>query len=307
MGVSIDDINRAFSIAWGSSYVDDFIDQGRIKKVMMQGDAPYRMMPEDINHWYVRNSAGDMVALSSLAETRWGLESPRLERYNGRPSVEIMGMGMPLLASSGQALDIVEAAAAQLPAGIGYEWTGVSWQEKATSGQILLLYAFSILMVFLCLAALYESWTIPFSVLLVAPLGVLGALIAAVLAWKMSDIFFLVGVVTTIGLASKNAILMVEFAKKLHETGVPLEQAALQAGRLRLRPILMTSLAFLLGVLPLLLARGAGAGAQNALGTAVTGGMLSATLLVIFFVPLFFVLVCRRFTRRRSTAQLDLS
>lgn len=302
MGVSIDDINNTFSTAWGSSYVNDFIDKGRVKKVMLQADAPFRMVPEDVERWYVRNGSGEMVAFTSFATAHWSSGSPRLERYNGMPSVEILGMAMPGAASSGEALAIVEAAVAKLPPGIGYEWTGLSRQEKASTGQTGTLYTLSILIVFLCLAALYESWSIPFSVILVVPLGVLGALVGAFLTWKMNDVYFQVGLLTTIGLACKNAILIVEFAKELHESGKSLAESALEAARLRLRPILMTSLAFVLGVLPLVLGSGAGAGAQNALGTAVIGGMLSGTVLAILFVPLFFVLVCGLFKRNGAVA-----
>ena len=302
MGVSIDDINNTFSTAWGSSYVNDFIDKGRVKKVMLQADAPFRMVPEDVERWYVRNGSGEMVAFTSFATAHWSSGSPRLERYNGMPSVEILGMAMPGAASSGEALAIVEAAVAKLPPGIGYEWTGLSRQEKASTGQTGMLYTLSILIVFLCLAALYESWSIPFSVILVVPLGVLGALVGAFLTWKMNDVYFQVGLLTTIGLACKNAILIVEFAKELHESGKNLAESALEAARLRLRPILMTSLAFVLGVLPLVLGSGAGAGAQNALGTAVIGGMLSGTVLAILFVPLFFVLVCGLFKRGGAVA-----
>nr|WP_315431567.1 efflux RND transporter permease subunit [uncultured Albidiferax sp.] len=291
MGLTMADINDTFSAAWGSSYVNDFIDKGRVKKVMLQSDAPYRMLPEDINNWYVRNSAGSMVPFSAFSSASWSVGSPRLERYNGVPSVEILGMAKPGTASSGQALAIVEAAVAKLPPGIGYEWTGLSLQEKQSSGQTALLYGLSILIVFLCLAALYESWAIPFSVIMVVPLGVFGALLGAMLTWKMNDVYFQVGLLTTIGLACKNAILIVEFAKDLQAQGMGLVESAISAARLRLRPILMTSLAFILGVLPLVLGRGAGAGAQNALGTAVIGGMISGTVLAIFFVPVFFVLV----------------
>jgi len=300
-GLSMSDINDTFSAAWGSSYVNDFIDKGRVKKVMLQADAQYRMLPEDIDRWYVRNSAGTMVPFTSFAKAGWSSGSPRLERYNGVPSVEILGMAMPGAASSGEALAIVEEAVSKLPAGIGYEWTGLSRQEKASSGQTTLLYTLSILIVFLCLAALYESWSIPLSVILVVPLGVFGALLGAFLTWKMNDVYFQVGLLTTIGLASKNAILIVEFAKDLHAQGKGLIESALEAARLRLRPILMTSLAFILGVLPLVLGSGAGAGAQHALGTAVIGGMLSGTVLAIFFVPLFFVLVRGLFKGGSST------
>ena len=295
LGLSMSDINDTFSTAWGSTYVNDFLDQGRVKKVMLQGDAQFRMLPKDIGRWYVRNSAGTMVPFTAFATAHWASGSPKLERYNGSPSVEILGMAMPGKASSGEALAIVEEAMAQLPAGFGYEWTGLSLQEKASTGRTGLLYGLSILIVFLCLAALYESWAIPLSVILVVPLGVLGALVGAILTWKMNDVYFQVGLLTTIGLASKNAILIVEFAKEIHEQGKGLIEAALEAVRMRLRPILMTSLAFILGVLPMVLGSGAGAGAQHALGTAVIGGMLSGTLLAIFFVPVFFVVVYKLF------------
>ncbi|MBT9440578.1 MAG: efflux RND transporter permease subunit [Acidovorax sp.] len=300
LGLSMADINNTFSVAWGSSYVNDFLDKGRVKKVFLQADAPHRMVPEDIDKWFVRNSSGTMVPFSAFSTSRWTTGSPRLERYNGVPSVEILGMALPGALSSGQALDLVERHAAELPAGIGFEWTGVSRQEREAGGQAMLLYAVSILVVFLCLAALYESWSIPFSVLLVVPLGVLGTLAAAVLTWKMNDVYFQVGLLTTVGLASKNAILIVEFAKELYAKGMPLVEAAITAARMRLRPILMTSLAFMLGVLPLMLSKGAGAGAQNALGTAVVGGMVSGTVLAIFFVPLFFVVVQKLFGRQKQ-------
>ncbi|WP_247307704.1 efflux RND transporter permease subunit [Ralstonia pseudosolanacearum] len=302
LGLSIADINSTLATAWGSSYVNDFIDRGRVKKVMLQADAPFRMNPEDIDKWYVRNSAGTMVPFTAFARVDWSSGSPRLERYNGVPSMEILGMAKPGSASSGEALAIVEAAVAKLPAGIGYAWTGLSLQEKASSGQTTLLYTLSILIVFLCLAALYESWAIPFSVIMVVPLGVLGALLGAILTWKMNDVYFQVGLLTTIGLASKNAILIVEFAKELNAQGMRVVDAAMTAARMRLRPILMTSLAFILGVVPMVTGSGAGAGAQHALGTAVIGGMLSGTVLAIFFVPLFFVLVRGLFRAKPVTA-----
>jgi len=298
LGLSIADINSTLSTAWGSSYVNDFLDRGRVKKVMLQADAPYRMQPGDIDRWYVRNASGAMVPFSAFATARWTSGSPRLERYNGFPSSEILGMALPGTASSGEALAIVEQAVAKLPPGFGFEWTGISRQEKASSGQTGLLYGLSILFVFLCLAALYESWAIPLSVIMVVPLGLLGTLAAALLTWKMNDVYFQVGLLTTIGLASKNAILIVEFAKDLHARGASLVDAALEGARLRLRPILMTSLAFILGVLPLVFGHGAGAGAQNALGTAVVGGMVSGTVLAILFVPLFFVVVLGTVERR---------
>jgi HAE1 family hydrophobic/amphiphilic exporter-1/multidrug efflux pump len=241
-----------------------------------------------------------MAPFSAFATARWTTGSPRLERYNGVPSVEILGMALPGAMSSGQALELVERHVAQLPPGIGYEWTGVSRQERQAGGQAGLLYAVSILVVFLCLAALYESWAIPVSVILVVPLGVLGTLVGALLTWKMNDVYFQVGLLTTVGLASKNAILIVEFAKDLVAQGKGVVEAALTAARMRLRPILMTSLAFILGVLPLMLGKGAGAGAQNALGTAVVGGMVSGTVLAIFFVPLFFVVVQGLVNRRKA-------
>ncbi|WP_122501703.1 efflux RND transporter permease subunit [Pseudomonas viridiflava] len=294
LGLSMSDINDTFSMAWGSNYVNDFLDQGRVKKVMLQAEAPFRMLPQDIGRWYVRNSAGTMVSFAAFAKAEWTSGSPRLERYNGVSSIEILGMALPGQASSGEALAIVEAAVAELPPGFGFEWTGLSRQEKASTGQTTLLYSLSILFVFLCLAALYESWSVPLSVIMVIPLGVFGVLLGAVLTWKMNDVYFQVGLLTTIGLAAKNAILIVEFAKDLHDRGTGIIEATLQATRMRLRPILMTSFAFILGVLPLVLSSGAGAGAQNALGVAVTGGMLSATILALFFVPLFFILVYRK-------------
>jgi HAE1 family hydrophobic/amphiphilic exporter-1/multidrug efflux pump len=305
LGLSMADINNTFSVAWGSSYVNDFLDKGRVKKVFLQADAPHRMVPEDIGKWFVRNSSGTMVPFSAFSTSGWITGSPRLERYNGVPSVEILGMALPGAMSSGQALDLVERHAAELPAGIGFEWTGVSRQEREAGGQAMLLYAVSILVVFLCLAALYESWSIPFSVLLVVPLGVLGTLAGAVLTWKMNDVYFQVGLLTTVGLASKNAILIVEFAKELYAQGHSLVDSAITAARMRLRPILMTSLAFILGVLPLMLSKGAGAGAQNALGTAVVGGMVTGTVLAIFFVPLFFVIVQKLFGRKKPAPGTD--
>lgn len=302
LGVSLADINDAVSTAWGSAYINDFIDKGRTKKVYLQSDAPYRMLPEDIGKWYIRNSTGTMVPFSAFTTGHWTYGSPRLERYNGMPSVEILGQPAPGR-SSGEAMAAMEDMASKLPRGIGYEWTGLSFQERMSGSQAPALYAISLLVVFLCLAALYESWAIPFSVMLVVPLGVIGALAAAGLRGLPNDVYFQVGLLTTIGLSAKNAILIVEFAKDLHEQGMNLIDATLTASRMRLRPILMTSLAFILGVLPLAISRGAGSGSQNAIGTGVMGGMISATVLAIFFVPLFFVLICKTFKRRQTASE----
>ncbi|WP_429157945.1 efflux RND transporter permease subunit [Aeromonas veronii] len=298
-GLSIADINNTLATAWGSSYVNDFVDRGRIKKVYMQADAPFRMNPEDLKLWYVRNSAGQMVPFSAFASTEWSFGSPRLERYNGVPAMEIVGEAAPGK-STGDAMAAIEQMVKQLPEGVGIEWTGLSFQERQAGSQAPALYAISLLVVFLCLAALYESWSIPFSVMLVVPLGVLGAIVAATLRGLENDVYFQVGLLTTIGLSAKNAILIVEFAKELYDKGMGLGEAVVEAARLRLRPILMTSLAFILGVLPLVISSGAGASSRNAIGTGVMGGMISATVLAIFFVPLFFVLVMRYFTSNQS-------
>ncbi|BBU03900.1 efflux RND transporter permease subunit [Aeromonas veronii] len=298
-GLSIADINNTLAAAWGSSYVNDFVDRGRIKKVYMQADAPFRMNPEDLKLWYVRNSAGQMVPFSAFASSEWSFGSPRLERYNGVPAMEIVGEAAPGK-STGDAMTAIEQMVKQLPEGVGIEWTGLSFQERQAGSQAPALYAISLLVVFLCLAALYESWSIPFSVMLVVPLGVLGAILAATLRGLENDVYFQVGLLTTIGLSAKNAILIVEFAKELYDKGMGLGEAVVEAARLRLRPILMTSLAFILGVLPLVISSGAGASSRNAIGTGVMGGMISATVLAIFFVPLFFVLVMRYFTKHSS-------
>ncbi|MCP8899329.1 efflux RND transporter permease subunit [Gilvimarinus xylanilyticus] len=292
LGVSINQINSVFSTAWAASYVNDFIDNGRIKRVYVQGDAPFRMMPEDVSNWYVRNNEGDMVPFSAFSTGRWVYGSPRLERYNGVSSVNIQGQGAPGV-SSGRAMEVMEGLMAQLPPGFGFEWTGMSLQERESGDQAPLLYALSILVVFLCLAALYESWSVPFSVMLVVPLGVLGALLFAMGRGLSNDVYFQVGLLTTVGLSAKNAILIVEFAKDLYEDGMDLIKATMEAVRMRLRPIIMTSLAFGLGVTPLAISTGAGSGAQNAIGTAVLGGIISATFLAIFFVPLFYVVVVK--------------
>ena len=292
LGVSLSDINSIFSTAWAASYVNDFIDKGRVKKVYLQGDAQYRMLPEDVKNWYARNDKGEMVPFSAFTSGRWIYGSPRLERYNGVPSVNVIGQGKPGV-SSGDAMLAVEEMVAKLPKGIGYEWTGMSLQERESGNQAPLLYALSILIVFLCLAALYESWSVPFAVILVVPLGVIGAVLFAMGRGLSNDVYFQVGLLTTIGLAAKNAILIVEFAKQLHEEGMELLAATKEAVRMRLRPIIMTSLAFMLGVTPLVISTGAGSGSQNAIGTGVFGGMFSATVLAIYFVPVFFVVVFR--------------
>ncbi|MBX3683448.1 MAG: efflux RND transporter permease subunit, partial [Thauera sp.] len=294
LGVAVADINETLSTAWGGSYVNDFIDRGRIKKVYLQADAPARMTPEDLGKWYVRNAKGEMVPFSAFAKAHWTYGSPRLERFNGQSSMQVLGQAAPGL-SSGEAMDAVAEIAAKLPAGIGYEWSGTSYEERKSGSQAPALFALSILVVFLCLAALYESWSIPFAVMLVVPLGVLGAIVAATGRGLSNDIYFQVGLLATIGLSSKNAILIVEFAKAQMEEGKELVEATLEAVRMRLRPILMTSLAFGFGVLPLATATGAGAGSQNAIGTGVLGGTIFATALGIFFVPLFYVVIKRIF------------
>ncbi|EEG6201216.1 TPA: efflux RND transporter permease subunit [Salmonella enterica] len=300
LGVSLSDINETISAALGGYYVNDFIDRGRVKKVYVQADAQFRMLPGDINNLYVRSANGEMVPFSTFSSARWIYGSPRLERYNGMPSMELLGEAAPGR-STGEAMSLMENLASQLPNGIGYDWTGMSYQERLSGNQAPALYAISLIVVFLCLAALYESWSIPFSVMLVVPLGVVGALLAASLRGLNNDVYFQVGLLTTIGLSAKNAILIVEFAKDLMEKeGRGLIEATLEASRMRLRPILMTSLAFILGVMPLVISRGAGSGAQNAVGTRVMGGMLTATLLAIFFVPVFFVVVKRRFNRHHD-------
>ncbi|HIF9514983.1 TPA: efflux RND transporter permease subunit [Photobacterium damselae] len=299
LGIDIDDINKTLSIAWGSSYVNDFIDRGRIKKVYVQADAPYRMSPKDISDWYVRNNKGEMVPFSAFSQSHWGFGSPRLARYNGNSAFEILGEAAPGY-STGEAMAAIEQIASKLPEGITVSWTGMSYQERLAGSQAPMLYALSMLVVFLCLAALYESWSVPIAVILVVPLGVLGALAATMFRGLENDVYFQVGLLTTIGLAAKNAILIVEFAKELHEKGMGLIEATVEACRMRLRPIIMTSLAFILGVLPLVMSSGAGANSRHAIGTSVMGGMISATVLAIFFVPLFFVLITKLFTRKKA-------
>jgi hydrophobe/amphiphile efflux-1 (HAE1) family protein len=297
--VSASDINSTMSYAMGGKYVNDFIYGGRVKKVYIQGDAPFRMSPDSFKNWYVRNSNSDMVPFSAFASAKWSYGSPQLIRYNGLSAYEMVGEPAKGV-SSGTAMAEVERIIKQLPSGIGYEWTGASYQERLSGQQAPLLYAVSVLFVFLCLAALYESWSVPFSVVLVVPLGVLGAVLATWLAAQNNDVYFQVGLLTTVGLSAKNAILIVEFAKTLEEQGMRLVEATLEAVRLRLRPIIMTSLAFMFGVLPLALSTGAGSMSRRAIGVGVLGGMISATLLGVLFVPLFYVLV-RSFSGQRKT------
>ncbi|WP_447215241.1 efflux RND transporter permease subunit [Citrobacter pasteurii] len=300
LGISLSDINETISASLGGYYVNDFIDRGRVKKVYVQADAKFRMLPTDISNLYIRSANGEMVPFSAFSASHWVYGSPRLERYNGMPSMEILGEAAPGR-STGEAMALMESLAEKLPNGIGHDWTGMSYQERLSGNQAPALYAISLIVVFLCLAALYESWSIPFSVMLVVPLGVVGALLAASLRGMNNDVYFQVGLLTTIGLSAKNAILIVEFAKDLMDKeGKGLIEATLEASRMRLRPILMTSLAFILGVMPLVISHGAGSGAQNAVGTGVMGGMLTATLLAIFFVPVFFVVVRRRFSRHND-------
>jgi multidrug efflux pump len=299
LGVTIADINATLSIALGASYVNDFIDRGRVKKVYIQGQPGSRMNPEDLKQWYVRNSAGQMVPFASFATGQWIYGAPKLSRYNGVEAMEILGAPAPGY-STGEAMAEVEAIARKLPAGVGFSWTGLSYEERLSGSQAPALYALSLLMVFLCLAALYESWSIPIAVMLVVPLGIIGALLATSLRGLSNDVYFQVGLLTTIGLAAKNAILIVEFAKELHEQGRSLIDAAIEACRMRLRPIIMTSLAFILGVVPLAISTGAGSGSQHAIGTGVIGGMLTATVLAIFWVPLFFVSVSSLFGSKKA-------
>ena len=293
-GVDINDMNNTISGLWASSYVNDFLDRGRTKKVILQASAEFRSRTEDFNAIKLRNREGNMVPLSSFATGKWITGAPRLERYNGVPAMEILGQAAPGL-SSGQAMQAMEEIFATLPLGVDFAWTGLSFQEKLSGSQAPALYAISLLVVFLCLAALYESWAIPFSVMLIVPLGVIGALGGAMMRGLSNDVYFQVGLLTIIGLSAKNAILIVEFAKELEEEGMDLIQATLQASKMRLRPILMTSFAFILGVLPLVVSTGAGSGSQNAIGTGVMAGMISATFLGIYYIPLAFVVISRVF------------
>jgi multidrug efflux pump len=297
LGLSIADVNQTLSAAWGSSYVNDFIDHGRVKRVYVQGEPNSRMQPEDLSNWYVRNVQGGMVPFAAFATSKWTYGPQKLTRFNGVPAYEIQGQPAPGR-SSGEAMDIMESLVGKLPAGVGLEWTGLSFEEKLSGSQAPLLYALSTIVVFLCLAALYESWSIPIAVLLVVPIGVLGALLATYLRGLSNDVYFQVGLLTTIGLAAKNAVLIVEFAKENFDRGQSLKDAVVLAARTRFRPIVMTSLAFSFGVLPLALANGAGSGAQNAVGSGVVGGMVASTLLGILFIPVFFVVILRLFNVR---------
>ncbi len=290
LGVSIADINRTLQISFGSDYVNDFIDKGRIKRVYIQADAPHRMMPDDIKKWYVKNNDNKMVPFSEFSTGKWVSGSPKLERFNGRKAVNIVGAPAPGV-STGEAMDEVLKLAKNLPEGIDVQWSGISYEERLGGAQAPLLYAMSILIVFLCLAALYESWIIPFSVLFTIPIGVFGAAVITKTFHLSNDIYFQVALLTTVGLTAKNAILIVEFAKTLYKENGKLLQATLEACKLRFRPIIMTSFAFILGVTPLATASGAGSAAQNAIGLAVMGGMLAATFIAIFFVPVFFILI----------------
>jgi multidrug efflux pump len=298
-GLSLSDINQTLSIAWGSGYVNDFIDRGRVKKVYMQGQADSRMNPEDFQKWHVRNAAGEMVPFSAFATGEWIYGPPKLSRYNGVSSMQVLGEPAPGY-SSGDAMAEVERLAKQLPPGVGIAWTGLSFEERLSGGQAPALFALSLLVVFLCLAALYESWSIPVAVIMVVPLGIVGVLLATYGRGLSNDVYFQVGLLTTIGLSARNAILVVEFARTLYEEGMDLTEAAVKACRMRLRPIIMTSLAFILGVVPLAIASGAGAGSKHAIGTGVIGGMLSAMILAIFWIPLFYVLITSWFGEKRA-------
>ncbi|MBE5252688.1 efflux RND transporter permease subunit [Mixta mediterraneensis] len=300
LGLSMADVNNTLSVAWGSSYIDQFMYNGRVKEVYLMGKADSRVTPDDLNKWYFRNSSGTMVPFSAFASGKWVSGSPHYERFNGMTAEEILGSPAAGY-SSGEAMKAVEEIGTKMPKGFRVQWYGISYEEQASGSQTTQLYAISVLVVFLCLAALYESWSIPFSVLLVVPLGVLGTISAVLLRGLQNDVFFQVGLLTTVGLAAKNAILIVEFAKELHEReDKSLVEAAIEASRLRIRPIIMTSMAFILGVLPLTISNGAGAGSQHSIGTAVAGGMLTATFLAIFFVPMFYVVVSQFFSRKKK-------
>jgi multidrug efflux pump len=301
LGVTATDINDTLQDAYGSSYIDQFIENGRVKKVYLQGAAKARMLPDQLGDWYVRNASGGMVPFTAFATGYWTYGSPKLERYNGQSSIEILGQPAPGY-STGQVMQEMEKLATELPPGFGYQWTGLSYEQQRSGSQTPILYAISILVVFLALTALYESWSIPLSVMLVVPLGVIGAIVFTQLRGMNDDVFLQVGLLTTVGLAVKNAILIVEFAVQNVKAGMDLIEATVAAARQRLRPILMTSLAFMLGVLPLAIATGAVSGGRTAIGTGVLGGMFSATVLAIFLVPAFFVGVHRMVMRQQRKA-----
>jgi HAE1 family hydrophobic/amphiphilic exporter-1 len=308
LGVPISAIHNSISALFGSAYVNDFIKGGRVKHVDIQADAPYRMLPNDLDKLYVRNNAGNMVPYSTFASGHWTYGSPRLERYNAFPSLEIWGEPAPGR-SSGEAMQAMIDFASKLPKEIGFDWTGISYQERQASTQAAPLYAFSILIIFLCVAALYESWTVPIAILLALPLGAVGGALSTSMRGMPNDIYFQIGLLTILGLTTKNAILIVQFAKARLEGGMGLIEATLEGAKLRLRPIIMTSLAFGFGVLPLALATGAGAGAQKAIGTGALGGVVTATFLVTLFAPLFYVLIEKTFGKRRKgkTAKTEVA
>jgi multidrug efflux pump len=300
-GLQPTDIANTLSVAWGGAYVNDFVDRGRVKRVFVQGDGQFRAKPEDLDAWYVRGQAGGMTPFSAFSSTSWTYGAETLSRYNGLAAAHIQGMGAPGV-SSGTALDEMESAAKALPPGTTFAWSGLSFQERVASNQTVLLYGISILVIFLCLAALYESWSVPFSVLMVIPLGVIGAVLAATLRDLQNDVYFRVALLTTIGLSSKNAILIVEFAEDAYHRGASLVDAAVTGARLRLRPIVMTSLAFVAGVMPLAVSTGAGANSRVSIGTGIVGGTVTGTVLAIFFVPVFFVVVRKLVRGKRVTA-----
>lgn len=302
MGLTIAQINRTLQTVWGSTYVNDFLDKGRIKGVYMQADAPYRMLPDDINEWYLRNNEQKMVPFSAFSKAHWTYGSPKLERFNGNPSVNIKGAPAPGI-STGDAMSEIQKIVSKLPQGFGLEWLGISYEERLSGSQAPTLYALSILVVFLCLAALYESWAVPFAVILTVPLGIIGTIIATLMNSLSNDVYFQVALLTTVGLSAKNAILIVEFAKELYEKGEGLMEATMIAVKQRFRPILMTSMAFILGVTPLAIASGAGSASENAIGIGVMGGMIAATTLTIFFVPMFYVMT-QRFSGRRKAKKM---
>ena len=291
LGIAISDINQTIQSGWGSTYVNDFIDHGRVKKVYIQGEATSRMMPSDIDKWFVKNKEGEMVSFGSFTSSYWTFGSPKLERFNGLSSINIQGGAIPGV-SSGVAMSEMERMGAEvLPVGITFSWSGISYEERLSGSQTLLLYTISLIVVFLSLAALYESWSIPFSVILVVPFGIFGALLFTLIFHMSNDVYFQVGLLTTIGLSAKNAILIVEFARKLYDDGEELFAATIKATKQRFRPIIMTSMAFMLGITPLITASGAGSASQKAIGIGVMGGMIFATFIATLFVPMFYILI----------------